>query len=168
MESRSAQVAGAEPVERRSRETSPGQKPVGMSSCASRRAGICRNVDLCKWAVWRAKPRAKRRERHPLLGMGAKSAIWRTKTRQKCPKRHPLVKMGAKRAIWQTKTRQKCPKRHPFVAVVDISSDWAAAICTGRFSVRFHHGRPRSGVTIDPRRGWARLRVERLAIGLAL
>ena len=98
---------------------------------------VFRNVDLCKWAVWRAKPRAKRRERYPLLGMGAKRAIWRTKTRQKCPKRHPLVKMGAKRAIcgpfpcqkcpkrhplptmgaksaiWQTKTRQKCPKRHP-------------------------------------------------------
>ena len=162
------------------------------SPCDAPGAKVCRNIDLCKWAVWRAKPRAKRRERYPLLGMGAKraicgpfpcqkrpkrhpllkmgakSAIWRAETRQKRPKRHPSPTMGAKSAIWRAETRQKWPKRHPFVAVVDISSGWAVAICTGRFSVRFHHGRPRSGATIDPRSGWARMRVERLAIGLAL
>ena len=30
------------------RDAPPGQKSVGMSTCASRRAGICRNIDLCK------------------------------------------------------------------------------------------------------------------------
>ena len=47
-EYRPVQVAGAEPVGRRSRETLPGKKSVGITTCASRRAGICRNIDLYK------------------------------------------------------------------------------------------------------------------------
>ena len=53
---------GAEPVGKRAPATSPGQKPVGISTCANRRdriyriadlcaasrAKTCRNIDLCK------------------------------------------------------------------------------------------------------------------------
>ena len=84
-------------------KSGPARRPRGksLSECRAVQvaAGICRNVDLCKWAVWRAKPRAKRRERHPLLGMGAKCAICGPFPCQKRPKRHPSPTMGAKCAI---------------------------------------------------------------------
>ena len=103
----------------------------GISTCATngcRLGHFCR-VFCCYMALLAPIVGYGCRLGHICSGTGPKMAFW-----------HPLVKMGASRDIWRTKPWAKRTKRHPFVAEVDISTDWSAAVCRGRLSVRFRFG----------------------------